>query len=712
MKDLLPARLMNFGRTFHSVSFTFVAGILLTASNAAVHAAITSVNVGDNYFSPTAVTINVNDSVKWTWIGSRNHSSTSDSSLWDTGLQGNGYTFTRAFTSAGSFPYGCTAHASMTASVKVNNPGVTIAITSPANGASLAAPASFQLKATASTTGGTITNVGFFQGQNLLTNDTVAPYAANINGLGVGNYTFSARGSDSTGHKATNSIVVHVIPDTTKPTVTLQFPIGLRRVTNGLDGSVAIYGTTSDNVGVTNVLVQLNDGPWMPAEMNGEKTVWKTEPAPPAGTNIYRVFATDKSGNNSLTNQARFVDVVRSPLTLITNGSGGISRSFAGLTLEVGRGYTMTAMPGTGQILSSWSSDVSSENAVLNFIMQSNMVIQANFVPNPFPPAAGVYNGLFSDAGRAQQRSGFFTMTLGGHGAFTASVRVGTNTVAWTGQFNASGHANSVVGTGSDSFGAALDLDLVGAESLTGVIGPTDLQAYRAVFSATNPATAYMGKYTLIIPGLSDSSQGPGGNGAATVVVGPGGNATISGFTGDGKTLSKIVPLSSGGLAPVYVDLYAGNGSIWSWLQFDTNQPNNQITGSLSWIKPVVGGAVLYPHGFTNDVTVAGSRYAQPAAGTRVINLTSGIVVFDGGNLAVPFTNVVNLTTNNRVVNGSTNFMNFSITLSNGTFSGSVKVPGTTKTNAFKGALLHDADAGYGWFLGTDQSGSVSIRAP
>src|SRR5436853_7865002 len=35
----------------------------------AVRAATTSVSVGDNFFSPSSVTINMNDSVKWTWTG-------------------------------------------------------------------------------------------------------------------------------------------------------------------------------------------------------------------------------------------------------------------------------------------------------------------------------------------------------------------------------------------------------------------------------------------------------------------------------------------------------------------------------------------------------------------------------------------------------------------------------------------------------------------
>jgi hypothetical protein len=53
-----------------------------------------------------------------------------------------------------------------------------------------------------------------------------------------------------------------------------------------------------------------------------------------------------------------------------------------------------------------------------------------------------------------------------------------------------------------------------------------------------------------------------------------------------------------------------------------------------------------------------------------------------------------------------------SITRSNGVFSGSVKVPGTTRTNTFKGAFLQDLESGYGFFLGTNQSGSVFIGAP
>jgi hypothetical protein len=90
-----------------------------------------------------------------------------------------------------------------------------------------------------------------------------------------------------------------------------------------------------------------------------------------------------------------------------------------------------------------------------------------------------------------------------------------------------------------------------------------------------------------------------------------------------------------------------------------------------------------------------------------VIDLTNGIIVFEGGNLSAPFTNLVTLTESNKVINSSPNSLSASLTVSNGTFSGNVKVPGTRTTNSFKGAVLQDMDAGYGYFLGTNRSGRV-----
>jgi len=69
---------------------------------------------GNLVFSPSSVTINPGDQVKWTW-GSSGHSTTSGSpgqpnGIWDSGIHNQGATFTHTFNSAGTFPYYCIPH--------------------------------------------------------------------------------------------------------------------------------------------------------------------------------------------------------------------------------------------------------------------------------------------------------------------------------------------------------------------------------------------------------------------------------------------------------------------------------------------------------------------------------------------------------------------------------------------------------------------------
>ncbi len=74
----------------------------------------TTVNVSivDFAFEPGNVTVNVNDSVKWTHNGGTItlHTTTSDSGLWDSGDLTVGQNFSHTFTTTGYFPYHCTVH--------------------------------------------------------------------------------------------------------------------------------------------------------------------------------------------------------------------------------------------------------------------------------------------------------------------------------------------------------------------------------------------------------------------------------------------------------------------------------------------------------------------------------------------------------------------------------------------------------------------------
>lgn len=79
----------------------------------------TNVSIIDFAFSPSAIVINANESVVWTWAGASVHSSSSDTGLWDSGILSPGSQFTNNFPTAGTFPYHCNVHSFMTGSVTV-----------------------------------------------------------------------------------------------------------------------------------------------------------------------------------------------------------------------------------------------------------------------------------------------------------------------------------------------------------------------------------------------------------------------------------------------------------------------------------------------------------------------------------------------------------------------------------------------------------------
>ena len=94
-----------------------MATIALLLSYPKASAATVDVTVAPNgqlVFSPSSITINPGDTVRWTWAATF-HSSTSGipgmpNGIWDSGILNQGATFTHIFNSTGSFPYYCTPH--------------------------------------------------------------------------------------------------------------------------------------------------------------------------------------------------------------------------------------------------------------------------------------------------------------------------------------------------------------------------------------------------------------------------------------------------------------------------------------------------------------------------------------------------------------------------------------------------------------------------
>jgi hypothetical protein len=87
----------------------------------------------------------------------------------------------------------------------------TVSITNLSSGAVFAAPANVTIRATASDSDGSVTNVQFRVGSAVVGNATAAPYAATTNNLPAGSYTLSAVASDNKGAMTTNSVAITVV---------------------------------------------------------------------------------------------------------------------------------------------------------------------------------------------------------------------------------------------------------------------------------------------------------------------------------------------------------------------------------------------------------------------------------------------------------------------------------------------------------------------
>jgi hypothetical protein len=123
---------------------------------------------------------------------------------WDTSTVASGSTVTlttKAYDAAGNV----TTSAART--VTVDNVAPTVAITSPANGASFSGLTfSTTLQASASDNRG-VTQVVFYDGGSVIGTDTTAPYSVSWNLLGTpkGTHTLTARAHDAAGNVTTSA---------------------------------------------------------------------------------------------------------------------------------------------------------------------------------------------------------------------------------------------------------------------------------------------------------------------------------------------------------------------------------------------------------------------------------------------------------------------------------------------------------------------------
>ena len=190
------------------------------------------------------------------------------------------------------------------------------------------------------------------------------------------------------------------------------------------------------------------------------------------------------------------------------------------------------------------------------------------------------------------------------------------------------------------------------------------------------------------------------------VTITTAGIATLTGTLADGTPVSTSGGLSRSGRWALFAPLYTGRGCFLGWLTF-SNAPGSDLDGPVGWFRPVQPSVALYTMGFSVFTEAIGSVYAKPPTGTAALNFTDGLVVLSDGNLAQNFTNQVQLTANNTVVNLGANALKLAITPGSGFFSGQAQDPATGKYLPFKGVVLQKQNAGGGYFLNQNQSGEV-----
>ena len=168
-------------------------------------------------------------------------------------LAAGAYALTAVATAAG------VAATSTVVNIIVDTPPV-VTITNPLNNATLSAPANATIRASASDSDGSVTNVQFLVGTTILTNVGSAPFSGTTNNLATGSYTLTAIASDNYGFKNTNVISIAVVT-----------PVAVSLVSPAKSSSTNFQFSYAANVGLSYVIqrsTNLASANWIPLVTN------------------------------------------------------------------------------------------------------------------------------------------------------------------------------------------------------------------------------------------------------------------------------------------------------------------------------------------------------------------------------------------------------------------------------------------------------------
>jgi len=512
----------------------------------------------------------------------------------------------------------------------------------------------------------------------------------------------------------TSSVATLAVP---APTITIS-PVPA----HVSDGTHLFTGTASNKFGLSSVQWQINSNAWNNASSSNDGTNWTALATLQPGTNVFRAYSVDLVGNRSATNSATTFYVTHSPLTLLVNGFGTISRrsvvpfgqAITSTNLIVGSNYTITAVPATYNFFSNWTGSITSTNNPLTFVMTSNMTIVASFVTNSFRSAAGTYAGLFYVSGSpgAESTGLLRDLRVRGSGAFTGKLYIPQTNYTVNGVFDLAGNSSNQItrpaALGPLSLAMHLDWDTK-PPVITGTVQGTDSGGWKAELTNEIYSTGLgSAEYTMLVPAAADApTNAPAGTGYA-LITNYQGQTTISGAVADGAAISENVAVTENLKIPFYAPLYTNHGVVFGWLDLFSGAP----TGNVTWIRES-GFGPIYTNGFTNTITVQSSAWTNLGSSTPAISLPHGAQLdVAGGMLAAPLDFNVALLSNNVLTNTGalpTNFFAGSIARKTGFLTVTFGNGDHQRTTTGYGAVLQNQNSAAGYFTTATNTGSIRL---
>jgi len=133
--------------------------------------------------------------------------------------------------------------------VGTGNVNPSASISSPANNASFAAPATVNISASASDSDGTIAKVEFFNGATKLGEDTNSPYSYSWGNVAAGTYTLTAKATDNAGGTGTSSAVTITVTGQSNVNPTASITSPANNASFSAPATVNISASASDSDG-------------------------------------------------------------------------------------------------------------------------------------------------------------------------------------------------------------------------------------------------------------------------------------------------------------------------------------------------------------------------------------------------------------------------------------------------------------------------------